>query len=43
MSKPEFSRGKAKTFQQFNRAFSALNNAENALQLPPELAELKPD
>ena len=40
MSKPEFSRGKSKTFQPFNRAFSALYNA---LQLHSECAELKRD
>ena len=39
-SKPEFSRGKSKTFQPFNRAFSALYNA---LQLHSECAELKRD
>ncbi len=40
MSKPEFSRGKSKTFQPFNRAFSALYNA---LQLHSDCAELKRD
>ena len=40
MSKPEFSRGKSKTFQPFNRAFSALCNA---LQLHSGCAELKRD
>ncbi len=40
MSKPEFSRGKSKTFKPFNRAFSALYNA---LQLRSECAELKRD
>jgi hypothetical protein len=37
---PEFSRGKSKTFQPFNRAFSALYNA---LQLHSECAGLKRD
>ncbi len=37
---PEFSRGKSKTFQPFNRTFSALYHA---LQLQSECAELKRD